>query len=125
MWSERISSGSIWIIAVLISKLCACAQAQLQGRFYPEADSSMVGEPVLFNLEIKNTGTEDVYLHAKNPSGCLGTYAFSVQGTNSAACGANWNAECGDAAFALKPGESEPAQWPLNFWYQFERANTK
>jgi len=25
-----------------------------------------------------------------------------------------------DAAFALKPGESEQAQWPLNFWYQFE-----
>ena len=50
----------------------------------------------------------------------MDTYAFSVQRTNSAACGANWNAECGDAAFALKPGESEQAQWPLNFWYQFE-----
>ena len=82
-------------IAVLISKLRVCAQAQpLQGRFYPEADSYIVGEPVLFNLEIKNTGSEDVYLHAKNPSGRLHTYAFSVQRTNSAACGANWNAEC-------------------------------
>jgi hypothetical protein len=82
-------------IAVLISKLRVCAQAQpLQGRFYPEADSYIVGEPVLFNLEIKNTGSEDVNLHAKNPSGRLDTYAFSVQRTNSPACGANWNAEC-------------------------------
>jgi len=80
VWSERISSSSICIIAVLISKLCVCAQAQqLQGRFYSEADSYIVGGPVLFNLEIKNTGSEDVYLHAKNPSGRLDTYAFSVQ----------------------------------------------
>jgi hypothetical protein len=35
----------------------------------------MVGEPVLLNLEINNTGSEDVYWHAKNPSGCLGSTA--------------------------------------------------
>jgi hypothetical protein len=96
VWSERISSSSICIYCgANLQALCVCAQSQqLQGRFYPEADSYIVGEPVLFKLEIKNTGSEDVYLHAKNPSGRLDTYAFSVQRTNSAACGANWNAEC-------------------------------
>jgi hypothetical protein len=121
VWSERISSSSICIIAVLISKLCVCAQAQqLQGRSYSEADSYIVGGPVLFNLEIKNTGSEDVYLHAKNPSGRLDTYAFSVQRRTLQPVAQTGmpNTRCG---VCIKTGGiGTEAQWPLNFWYQFE-----
>jgi len=62
----------------------------------------MVGEPALFNMEIKNTGTEAAYVNAKKPGECLDTYEFSVTGPGSA-CGAKWNAECGDALLSLTP----------------------
>jgi hypothetical protein len=93
VWSERVSSSSICIIAVLISKLCVCAQAQqLQGRFYSEADSYIVGGPVLFNLEIKNTGRRRV-LAREESERSFGHLRVLRSATNSAACGANWNAE--------------------------------
>jgi len=83
----------------------------------------MVGEPALFNMEIKNTGTEAAYVNAKKPGECLDTYEFSVTGPGSA-CGAKWNAECGDTLLSLTPGDSYRGQWPLNFWYQFEGEGT-
>jgi hypothetical protein len=122
MSSKPLGFGGALILALLLSSSSVCAQTQqLQGRFYGETDSYMVGEPVLFNLEIKNTGPEVLYLHAKNPAGCLDTYEFSAQGTNSPVCSAKWNSECIDDLLTLKPGESEQGQWPLNFWYQFEK----
>ena len=106
----------------LLSSFSVYAEAQqLEGRFTAETGSYMVGEPVLFNLEIKNTGAEIGYLHAKSPAGCLDTYEFSAQGTNSPVCSAKWNPECIDDLLPLKPGEAEQAQWPLNFWFQFEK----
>lgn len=79
----------------------------------------MVGEPVLFDMEITNTGKEVAYLNAKNPAKCSDTYQFLVAGPGSA-CGAKWDAECLDDIVPLKPGDSYQGQWPLNFWYQFE-----
>jgi hypothetical protein len=118
LWSELHSKRVLMVGAVL---LCSFAQGQqLQGRFYPEKDSYMVGEPVLFNMEIKNTGAEAVYLNAKNPGKCLDTYEFSVTGSGSA-CRAKWDGECRDTLFSFEPGDSYQGQWPLNFWYQFER----
>jgi hypothetical protein len=120
--SERSSTASFFLIAILLCSLSSPAQrAQLEGRFYPEKDSYMVGEPALFNVEIKNTGTEVVHLHAKNPAGCLDTYEFSVSGSGSPACSAKWDAECGDKLLSLKSEESQHGQWPLNFWFQFDR----
>jgi HEAT repeat protein len=118
MWSKLHSNGGLMVGAVL---LCSFAQGQqLQGRFYPEKDSYMVAEPVLFNMEIKNTGTETVYLNAKNPAKCVDSYEFSVTGPGSS-CRARWDAECRDTLLPLEPGGSYQGQWPLNFWYQFER----
>jgi HEAT repeats len=92
----------------------------LQGRFYPEKDSYMLGEPVLFNVEIKNTGPETVYLNAKDPHKCLDRYEFFITGPASG-CGANWIPECEDETMALKAGDSDHGQWELDSWYQFER----
>lgn len=105
--------------AASIGSLTGTAQ-ELQGRFYPEKDSYMVGEPVLFNMEIKNTGEQAVYVNAKEPGKCLDTYEFFVSGAGSA-CAAKWDGECNDEQASLGPGNSFTGQWPLNFWYQFER----
>jgi hypothetical protein len=80
----------------------------------------MVGEPVLFNMEIKNTGADVVYVNAKNPGKCLDTYEFLVTGPSSG-CGVKWDDECGDELTPLVHGDSFHGQWPLNFWYEFER----
>jgi hypothetical protein len=53
----------------------------------------MVGEPVLFNMEIKNPDAGVVYINAKNPGKCLDTFVFSVSGSGMA-CSATWDAHC-------------------------------
>ena len=112
-------SRAILLVTIWISCLAGSAQ-ELQGRFYAEKHTYMVGEPVLFNMEIKNTVKEVVYVNAKDPGKCLDRYEFSVSGTSSG-CGAKWDAECRDEQSPVLPGESYRGQWPLNFWYQFER----
>jgi len=92
----------------------------LEGRFYPEKEAYMLGEPVLFNMEIKNVGAEVVYLNARNPDKCLDTYQFSVGGSG-AGCSATWDGHCHDEQSPLAHGDSYNGQWPLNFWFEFER----
>lgn len=92
----------------------------LQGRSYPEKDRYMVGEPVTFNVEIRNTGRETVSLPAKGSTRCLDTYEFSVSGSGPA-CSASWNPGCADDESALSPGDAIRGQWPLDSWYRFER----
>ena len=103
----------------LLRPLPGCAQ-NLQGRFYPEKDSYMLGEPVLFNLEIKNPGPDTTYINAKNPDKCVDTYDFSVTGTGMS-CSTQWNDYCLSEQLTLAPGDSTHKQWPLNHWFQFER----
>jgi HEAT repeats len=114
---SEVVSAAILLVILSFFPISVVAQ-NLEGRFYPEKDSYMVGEPVIFNMEIKNTGKEVVYLNAKNPDKCLDSYEFFVSGPSSA-CGAKWVAGCGDEQFAMVPGDSYKGQWPLDFWYQF------
>jgi len=108
-----LAIGAIWL-----SSMSASAQ-DLQGRFYPEKDTYVVGEPVLFNVEIKNTGKQIVYLPAKGSNKCLDTYDFSVSGSGPV-CSARWDAVCQDDEQALDPGDAIHGQWPLENWYRFE-----
>lgn len=93
---------------------------ELQGRFYTEKDSYLLGEPVIFNVEITNTGKDIAYVNAKNPNQCLDTYEFSVHGSGPL-CIAHWTPGCQDEESSLNPGESYKGQWPLENWYQFEK----
>jgi hypothetical protein len=120
MWSELPSNRVILILGIVLFCPLSGPAQDLQGRFYPEKDGYMVGEPVLFNMEIKNTGAEGLYINAKNPDKCLDTYEFFVTGPSSG-CGAKWDGECRDEQSPLVHGDSYRGQWPLNFWYQFER----
>jgi HEAT repeats len=104
--------------SVLLGSLSASAQ-DLQGRFYPEKDSYMLGEPVMFNVEIKNTGKQVLYLPAKGSGKCLDTYDFSVSGTGPA-CSAKWDPACQDDESAFEPGDMIKGQWPLDSWFRFE-----
>src|SRR5579872_814317 len=116
---RTIPARVLMICGLWFASLSVSAQ-DLQGRFYPEKERYMVGEPVTFNLEIKNTGTQIVSLPAKGPAKCLDTYEFSLSGSGSA-CSATWDAECNDDESALGPGDTMRGQWPLDFWYRFER----
>ncbi len=120
MWVESRTCTTILIAgAVWIASWPASAQ-DLQGRFYAEKDSYILGEPVLFNVEMKNSGKGVAYLNAKNSAQCVDSYEFVISGAG-AICGARWDPECQDEESALEPGESSSGQWPLDSWYQFER----
>ena len=120
MWIELRTRATILILgAVWLGSLPASAQ-DLQGRFYAEKDGYIVGEPVLFNVEMNNSGKEVVYVNAKTSGKCLDSYEFVVGGAG-AACGARWDPGCQDEESVLEPGESFRGQWPLDSWYQFER----
>jgi hypothetical protein len=96
-----------------------CLAQELQGRFYSEKDTYMLGEPALFNIEIKNPGRNRFFINAKNPDHCVDTYDFLVSGDGQA-CNTQWNDYCLVEQSELAPGDSFHAQWPLNHWFQFE-----
>ena len=120
MPSQPSVHRAILVLSIALSYSIPGRTQGLQGRFYPEKDSYMVGEPVLFNMEIKNPGAEAVYLNAKNPGSCIDTYKFSAQGSGTG-CTATWDAHCHAEQSRLVQGDSYTGQWPLNFWFQFER----
>jgi HEAT repeats len=80
----------------------------------------MVGEPLFFTTEIKNTRNEPVYLWASKDGERLDLYQFWVQGPGGA-CGNRWD----DAGLAepkqLQPGETYHEQWPLDHFYRLGR----
>jgi HEAT repeat protein len=122
MRTRRYSYEFLLVASALTMVVCASAQ-ELQGRFYLEKGKYMLGEPVLFNVDIKNVGSEAVYANAKNPRGCVDRYEFFITGRGSG-CGENWVPDCQDDTEVLKPGESIHGQWELDSWYQFEREGT-
>jgi HEAT repeats len=115
--------ASILLLTLSLATV-ACAQ-QLTGRFLPDKDSYAVGEPLYFSLEIKNTGTEPVYLYAKAPGRCQDTFTFSVQQVTDrgpgSACGITFDMQCVDDPHLLKPGDVFTGRWPLDFWYRLQR----
>jgi hypothetical protein len=102
---------------------------QITGRFYPNKESYGVGEPLTFTMEIKNAGSDVVYLSAYVPLESGDGLSFSVQRTAPSipgpACGTTWNTTLlvGDS-HELKPGDRYTAQWPLDFWYRIDREGT-
>jgi hypothetical protein len=70
MWIESQTFTTLLITGAMWLGSLSSAQ-DMQGRFYSEKDSYIVGEPMLFNVEMKNAGKEVVYLNAKNPGKCL------------------------------------------------------
>jgi HEAT repeats len=118
MHSRFANSRALMIGGLWFASLSASAQ-DLQGRFYPEKERYVVGEPVIFDVEIKNTGKQVVYLPAKGNK-CLDTYAFSVSGSGPA-CSATWDVACQDDESPLAPGDNIHGEWPLDSWYRFER----
>lgn len=122
MWCTHLGRN-LFFLASLVVPVYSQTE-QLQGRFYGEPQTYMVGEPVLFSVDIKNAGPDSVYIHTQDSASCVDTYDFSVQKTGSAVCTARWDAACGDKPVLLKPGENEAGQWPLNYWFQFEGEGT-
>jgi hypothetical protein len=59
MHSRFANSRALVIGGLWFASLSASAQ-DLQGRFYPGKERYVVGEPVIFDVEIKNTGKQVV-----------------------------------------------------------------
>lgn len=103
--------------------------AQVTGRVYLEKESYAVGEPLMFTLEIKNSGKEPIQLYPRVPGQGLGNFSFSMQkaaGENPGrSCGAAWNLPENSAdPHELKGDGTYTYEWPLDFWYRIEHEGT-
>jgi len=81
----------------------------------------MLGEPLFFNMEVKNTGKGAVGLGPNNPANCVDEYDFLVQREGSGSCSTSWNAQCGRDFINLQSGESYSVGWPLEMWYTIRK----
>lgn len=114
---------------LLTLTIASPVSGQVTGRFYPNKESYAVGEPLTFTMEIKNAGSEVVYLFANTPLQSGDGLSFAMQRTASqnagASCGITWNTRLWEGdPYELKPGETFAGQWPLDFWYRIEHEGT-
>jgi HEAT repeats len=114
-----------WQSISAVVLLLACggySHAQVSGSFTLDKNSYAVGEPLMFTLEFKNTGSETVYLFPKVPGECTESFAFSMNGPGSL-CEVPWDTPC-EEPLELKPGDTYPEGWPLDFWYRIDKPGT-
>jgi hypothetical protein len=110
----RVKCALIAFVVLFLSAFLSSAQ-ELQGNFHPDKDTYMIGEPVFFTTEIKNTRNEPVYLWAQKPGDCLNLYEFSV---SRFGCTNKWDEGCVAPPMLLGPGETYREGWPLDNWYR-------
>ena len=116
----RVRCKHVGFFVVTLFASLSSAQ-DLVGVFHPDKDTYMVGEPLFFTTEIKNTRNEPVYLWARKPENCLDLYEFWVQGRGFA-CGNRWDNGClAEEPMLLTPGETYHERWPLDHWYHLDR----
>jgi hypothetical protein len=109
----RLISHRIFTLCTLLLTTLLVSAQELKGRFYAEKDSYMLGEPLFFSMEIKNTGNELVYLNARKGE-CLDKYEFSLQKAGFTGS-TTWDNQCHGEPLPLKPGETDTSRWPLTF----------
>jgi HEAT repeat protein len=114
----RLISHRIFTLCTLLLTTLLVSAQELKGRFYAEKDSYMLGEPLFFSMEIKNTGNELVYLNARKGE-CLDKYEFSLQKAGFTGS-TTWDNQCHGEPLPLKPGETDTSRWPLDFWFRVE-----
>jgi len=117
--------GSTFLLLLSLLPAKPVLAQELEGRFYPAQSSYSLGEPLLFWVEIKNVSNEPVVLFEKGPGQCFDRFEFSVQRVSAqgivGACVNSWDTDCGDKLYELKPGDAYVTDWPLDFWFRFDK----
>jgi hypothetical protein len=118
---NRVRAAGI-IFGLGLFRVVGCArslQAQVSGSFKLDKDSYIVGEPLMFTLEFKNTGSETIYLFPKVPGECTSAFDFSMTGPGQW-CEVPWKIPC-EEPLELKAEDVYSEGWPLDFWYRIEK----
>src|SRR5580692_9899577 len=79
----------VWLLALFPLR----STAQLTGKFTLNKDSYAVGEPLIFTLELKNSGSESVYTFPKVPGQCSEAFVFFMQAPGMG-CEVPWTFDC-------------------------------
>lgn len=121
-------------IAVLAGLVCvwppACFAAQaVQGRFYPEKQTYLVGEPVFVVVEVANAGEQAVTIVSGSTfGGCAQVEGFGVEVSGSdpvrhwpPGCGGGVAGSCSSGLVELHPGATNKRRLLLNEWYRLEQ----
>ena len=101
--------------------------SQVTGRLYLGKDSYIVGEPLMFSIEIKNATGESIQLYPNLPGQPQGNFSFSMRRTDKpgSSCEAVWNLPAGGAdPSEVKAGDTYTYEWPLDFWYRVQNPGT-
>lgn len=108
----------VWLLALFPLR----STAQLTGKFTLNKDSYAVGEPLIFTLELKNSGSESVYTFPKVPGQCSEAFVFFRQAPGMG-CEVPWTFDCEEPS-EIKPGENFTESWPLDFWFRVGKPGT-
>jgi len=104
----------------------------LVGRFYPEKDTYLVGEPVFIDFEITNTGDQPAWIDQRMGEPCIEPDTIEVEGAKhhgfgwdtSFGCFGGVGGSCPGGAMELKPGAKHTARIFLSARFQLDHAAT-
>jgi hypothetical protein len=105
----------------------------LAGRFYPEKQTYLVGEPVFIGFEITNTGDEPTWINQRMGEGCIEPDPIEVVGakhqgfgweTSFGCFGGVMSSGCLDGPMELKPAEKRTARIFLSAHFRLDHAAT-
>jgi hypothetical protein len=104
----------------------------LVGRFYPEKQTYFVGEPVLIDFEITNTGDKAAWIDQRMGEPCTEPDPIEVVGAKhegigwdtTFGCYGGVGGSCPGGAIELKPGAKHIARIFLNSGFRLDRPGT-
>src|SRR6266404_1170674 len=126
------STALVSLIAGLLLPTLVQGQV-LVGRFYPEKQTYLVGEPVFIDFEITNTGDQPSWINQRMGAPCIEPDAIEVLGaehhgfgldTGFFGCFGGIAGSCLDGTIELKPGAKHTAQIFLNAHFLLDHAAT-
>lgn len=119
------------LLAGILSPTFVRGQA-LAGRFYPEKQTYLFGEPVFIDFEITNNGEKPAWIDQRMGEPCIEPDPMEVVGAKHA--GPGWDTtlgcyggiggSCPGGVVELKPGTKYATRIFLNSWFRLDHAGT-
>jgi len=130
----RGAARSATVLALFAGVLWpAVGQSQeLAGRFYPEKQTYLVGEPVFIDFEITNTGDQPVWIDQRMGQPCIEPDPIEVVGAKhhgfgwdtSSGCFGGVGGSCASGTKEVKPGAKFTGRIFLNARFRLDHAGT-
>jgi hypothetical protein len=125
------SAAHLALVAMLVWPTLARSQV-LAGRFHPEKQTFLVGEPIFIDFEITNTGNRSAWVDQRMGQPCIEPDPIEVVGAQrhelgsdaSFGCFGGIAGDCLGGDLELKPGAKQTTRIFLNASFRLDHAGT-